>query len=170
MNRRHFIKLVTVSGTAALAGEDVPGRSKSSVLVLAPGCQVFTVEQAAAVEAMTEQFIPKDDFPGGKDAGVVYFIDKALAGPLARLRPRYEDGLRLVSRASQERYRMNFNSLSSKQQNVLLRALDSGEAAGAPGQEFLTLIRRHSMQGYYSDPGLGGNRNGESWKMLHFIG
>jgi gluconate 2-dehydrogenase gamma chain len=170
MNRRHFIKLVTLSGTSALAVEDLLGGSKSSGAALAPDCQVFTSEQAAAVEAMAEQFIPKDDFPGGKDAGVLYFIDKALADPLARLRPRYVDGLRLVSRVSQERYRSNFNSLSSEQQNTLLRAFESGEAAGVPGQEFLTLIRRHSMQGYYSDPTLGGNRNGESWKLLHFTG
>ena len=89
---------------------------------------------------------------------------------MARLRPRYVDGLRLVGRVSHARYRNNFNSLSRQQQNTLLRAFESGEAAGAPGQEFLTLIRRHSMQGYYSDPTLGGNRNGKSWEMLHFTG
>jgi hypothetical protein len=44
----------------------------------------FSDDEAALVEAVTEQIIPADQDPGAKEAGVVYFIDKQLAGRYAK--------------------------------------------------------------------------------------
>ena len=40
--------------------------------------EVLTAEQARQVEAIACQIIPTDDLPGAREAGVVYFIDRAL--------------------------------------------------------------------------------------------
>ena len=40
--------------------------------------EFFTAAEAAEVEAMSSRIIPTDETPGAKEAGVVYFIDRAL--------------------------------------------------------------------------------------------
>src|SRR4051812_31048773 len=53
----------------------------------------FTREQAAIVEAACERIIPADEnSPGAKDAGVVIFIDRQLAGPFGHDKYRYTRG------------------------------------------------------------------------------
>ena len=39
----------------------------------------LSAAEAADVEAVAAQIIPTDDTPGAREAGVVYFIDRALA-------------------------------------------------------------------------------------------
>jgi gluconate 2-dehydrogenase gamma chain len=40
--------------------------------------QFFTPEEAAEIDAITARIIPSDETPGAREAGVVYFIDRAL--------------------------------------------------------------------------------------------
>ena len=77
MDRRDFLK--AAGGTVAIAslpvmGAAFKGRSAS-------GCKFLTVPQAAMIEAISELMIPADESPGGKTAGVVFYIDGVLAGP-----------------------------------------------------------------------------------------
>src|ERR1700691_2572680 len=44
-----------------------------------PQLEVLDAAMAAEVEALAAQIIPSDDGPGAKEAGVIYFIDRALA-------------------------------------------------------------------------------------------
>jgi gluconate 2-dehydrogenase gamma chain len=37
-------------------------------------------------------------------------------------------------------------------------------------QRFFGMVVRHAMQGYYSHPKYGGNKDGASWKMLKYVG
>ncbi len=41
----------------------------------------FTDEEAKLLEAIVDQIVPVDNWPGAKDAGVAVFIDKQLTGP-----------------------------------------------------------------------------------------
>lgn len=168
MDRRRFLTFFAAGGGMALAALNRHFAENATTPARAPGCQVFAVEQAATLEAICEQIVPSDDYPGARASGVLYFIDHALADPLARFRPRYDEGLELVNRTSQKRFGDLFSRISSGQQIALLQALESGEAAGKAGQELFSMIRRHTMQGFYGDPQLGGNRGGVSWKMLNF--
>ncbi len=43
-----------------------------------PVLEVLTAEQARELDALTACLIPSDDTPGAHEAGVVYFIDRAL--------------------------------------------------------------------------------------------
>jgi len=155
--RRTFLKLA-----AALAG--APGAGQTT---LAPGCKFFTPHQARTVESIAEQIIPSDDAPGATDAGVLYYIDRALAGDLRRHRSKYVDALRLVDQMSREKYGKSLVDLARDRQTEVLQALEAGSGAGA---EFFQLIRLHTMEGFYGHPRYGGNKNYVSWKMLGFKG
>src|SRR6516164_11532532 len=55
--------------------------------------EVFTSEQAREVEAIAARIIPTDELPGATEAGVVYFIDRALKTFASDNLPRYQTGL-----------------------------------------------------------------------------
>jgi len=170
MNRRHFLKSVAAGGTVVVTSWPV-SPAYPAENSLAPGCKVFTVFQATLVDAIAEQFVPKDDYPGGKEAGVVYFIDGILAGPFGKFyKDRYERGLQMVDDLSHNRFGHNFVSLDSDQQASILKALESGEGGSSRGREFFALILQDAMKGYYGDSLHGGNRGEASWKMIKFEG
>ena len=54
--------------------------------------EVLTTDQAAEIEAAASRIIPTDDTPGAREAGVIYFIDRALATFAADSRDDYEKG------------------------------------------------------------------------------
>ncbi len=71
----------------------------------------FTPEQAACVEAITEQIIPADQDPGAKWAGVVHYIDLSLAGEFAKYRATYERGLSRLAELTREASDRSFPDL-----------------------------------------------------------
>ena len=168
IDRRDFLKSMAASGTVAIASLPVLGAAMQRPL--ASGCKFFTIPQAALLESVSEQMVPADESPGGKAAGVVFYIDGVLAGPFGKFyRNRYEEGLPMIEAASQKRFGKTFVSVSSEQQAAILRDLQSPDAASSK-QEFFGLLLRHIMEGYYGDPEHGGNRDGASWKMIGFEG
>ena len=58
----------------------------------APAFEVLTPEQAKEIEAISSLIIPTDELPGAREAGVVYFIDRALKTFAADAKPLYERG------------------------------------------------------------------------------
>ena len=54
--------------------------------------EVFTPEQAKEVEAIAARIIPTDELPGATEAGVVYFIDRALKTFASDNLPLYHNG------------------------------------------------------------------------------
>src|SRR5215469_2430647 len=59
--------------------------------------EVLTPEQAKEVEALTSRIVPTDDMPGAREAGVVYFIDRALKTFAGHTRTVYEQGILSVN-------------------------------------------------------------------------
>ena len=171
MDRRDFVKSIAASGTVAMTGwpalaEIFPVENSQQ-----PAYKVFTAPQAALVGAIAEQLVPKDDYPGGKEAGVVQFIDSKLAGPYGGFYvDRYHSGLKLVDKVSRKLAGGDFVSLNSGQQQKVLSSLEAGLDGEPAAREFFALIREHTFEGYYGDPQHGANRNGESWKMIGFGG
>jgi gluconate 2-dehydrogenase gamma chain len=131
----------------------------------------FTVDEARALAAISDQIIPPDQDPGAAWAGVVNFIDRQLCGPYKNLQATYRRGLAGVGQSSRELCGKPFADLGSEQQLIVLRQMEQGKASGAiwkqvSSSEFFGFVIDHSMQGFYSDPRHGGNREGVSWKML----
>ena len=133
----------------------------------------FTPEQAACVEAITEQIIPADQDPGAKWAGVVHYIDLSLAGQFAELRPIYRAGLSRLGELTKAVSDRPFCDLGFAQQTKILEQIESDAATsppGADGREFFALVRRQTIEGFFGDPKYGGNREYVGWKILKFEG
>lgn len=124
----------------------------------------FSDTEAKLVSAIADRIIPADDEPGAEAAGVVFYIDKQLAGPLKRFRPAYTSALSRWNSLCQEQTGKAFAELTPEARTEFLR-----QAELKPDWKlasFLQLIIDHTMQGFYGSPEHGGNRGDASWKML----
>jgi gluconate 2-dehydrogenase gamma chain len=129
----------------------------------ATGWQTFRDREAALVEALSDRIIPADDDPGAKEAGVVHYIDRQLAGPLRRHAAAYRNGIAAFAKNCRDRTGRGFGDLSDEEKDEFLRQIESG---AAPGGAFFQMVIDHTMQGFYGSPRHGGNRGESSWKML----
>jgi gluconate 2-dehydrogenase gamma chain len=126
--------------------------------------ETFSSDEARVVEAICDQVIPADDAPGAKQAGVLYYIDRQLAGPLKRFAAAYHDGLSKLGSACRRRTGRDFTELSFSEQTQFLGDIDARRVEEL--QSFWNLVVDHTMQGFYGSPDHGGNRDGASWNML----
>lgn len=149
----------------------------------------FNDEEARTVEAIAERIIPGSDQDGGAtEAGVVYYIDRALAGVSADLQVVYRLGLRALEQLCQAQQGHSFAELDAETQNGLLRRL-LGPEEGEPSaglmfgpedqsagvdlgivSRLFTIVREHTVEGYFCDPVYGGNRGAVGWKLVGFPG
>lgn len=118
----------------------------------------FTEPEAKVIEGMIDHIIPADDAPGALAAGVAFYIDKQLAGPLRRYRESYNQGIAHLSAECRERMGKPFSELSRDKQLEYL-----GQIENTP---FFNMVVDHTMQGFYGSPEHGGNKGEASWKML----
>ncbi len=133
--------------------------------------QFLTEQESNLLDALAEQIIPTDEWPGGRDAGVTNFIDKQLVGPYTRFQEIYRKGLMAVSETCKTKFQKRFEELSWNEQTQFLESIEAGKLGGASWEkgfdrQFFKLIREHSLQGFYGSPRHGGNKNNVSYKML----
>jgi|EndMetStandDraft_5_1072996.scaffolds.fasta_scaffold01352_8 gluconate 2-dehydrogenase subunit 3-like protein len=122
----------------------------------------FNASEAADVEAVAAQIIPTDDTPGAREAGVIVFIDRALATFLSHLADDYRAGF-ADFQASFRKWRPGagpFASLNSDQQIEFLKTVDR--------TPFFESTRLLTLLGMFTMPKYGGNRDGIGWKLLGF--
>jgi gluconate 2-dehydrogenase gamma chain len=117
---------------------------------------------AADVEALTSQIIPTDDTPGAREAGVTFFIDRALGSFFAHWRPVFMQGLAGFQAAARAAHpgAASFAALSSGQQIAFLHTVDH--------TPFFEQARLLTGCGMFMDPSYGGNRELVGWKLLGF--
>jgi len=124
--------------------------------------EVLTAEQAAEIEAAASRIIPTDDTPGAREAGVIYFIDRALATFATDSRDDYEKALPGLQAKTREMFpdTQKFSQATSDQQDAVLKALE--------GQPIFELILTHTVMGFLADPARGGNHGEVGWKLMGF--
>ncbi len=84
----------------------------------------FNPLDAAVVDAFAEQILPSEEgSPGARDAGVVYYIDRALAGFMRELQPLYRRGLQALRILAVGRFGADFSALEESQQRERRRTL-----------------------------------------------
>jgi gluconate 2-dehydrogenase gamma chain len=162
-NRRHFIHLAML-GTGSISLLSRCMRSTSQ-------WRFFTDSEAQLMDALADQIIPADEWPGGRESGVTNFIDKQLVGPYVRFQSKYRKGIAAIQETCETRYRKKFEDLARGEQTVFLETMEAGKMKesvweGGFDKEFFSMIRDHSMQAYYGSPRHGGNKNNMSYKML----
>ncbi|HMK38706.1 MAG TPA: gluconate 2-dehydrogenase subunit 3 family protein [Bacteroidota bacterium] len=164
LSRRDFMKLATLgAGSLALIGGCAPGRPSGSA--------VLSGDDAALLGAIADRIIPPDTWPGGRENGVVTFIDTQLAGPYRRFRPEYRKGLDAITGSCRSAYGRRFEELSAGEQDAFLREMESGrlrdgEWKGGFSRRFFEMLRSHAMQAYYGSPRHGGNPTYASYRMM----
>jgi gluconate 2-dehydrogenase gamma chain len=123
---------------------------------------LLSAAEAADIEAVAAQIIPTDDTPGAREAGVVYFIDRALATFLSQLAGDYRAQLAEFQTVFREQQPgvTSFASLTSAQQVEYLTTVDD--------TPFFDTTRLLTLLGMFSLPTYGGNRNGVGWKLIGF--
>jgi len=119
--------------------------------------------EAADVEAVAAQIIPTDDSPGAREAGVVYFIDRALATLFPQLAGDYRAQLADFQTAFRGRHpsAASFAALPSDQQIAYLKTVDC--------TPFFTTTRVLTLLGMFSLPAYGGNRDGVGSKLMGVV-
>ena len=139
--------------------------------------EFFTPEEAAEIEAITARIIPTDDMPGAREAGAVYFIDRALTTFASENQVDYRKGLpefqahvqRLLPTLAK------FSSASPEQQDQILRELDPSTSkvgrvnqAGPGNQNFMELVRQQTIMAFLVDPDSDrrGNKDGVGWEVI----
>jgi len=137
--------------------------------------EILTAEQARQVEAIACQIIPTDDLPGAREAGVIYFIDRALKTFAKDTRPLYEKGIAHLSQLTSAKYpgAKSFADATTEQQSSLLVELatkktDEDHQRIGPGEsdDFFQTVRMHTIFGFLADPSAGGNKDYAGWKVI----
>jgi gluconate 2-dehydrogenase gamma chain len=134
----------------------------------------LNADDAATVAAFTERLMPgAPGKPGALDAGVLNYIDLALAGAYSHLQDFYRRGLNSLEAYCQKTHKTSFVTLGAARQDEVIRALESGKATefGWPRpQAFFNMLRTHTIEGMFSDPVYGGNKDFAGWRLVGFPG
>jgi len=119
-------------------------------------------QTAGEIEALVETILPSDETPGAREAGVVYFIDRALVTFHKDQREAYREGLRDFQARREALFPESHSiaQLTAQQRIELLQALENSE--------FFRLLHFHTLAGFLGDPSYGGNRDGVGWKLIGF--
>lgn len=131
----------------------------------------FSNAEAQLIDALADQIIPPDEWPGGRESGVTNYIDKQLVGPYKRFQEKYRKGLQAIQNTCETEFQRKFEKRAWDEQTAFLEQMEAGKMnnpvwTNGFDQEFFSLIRDHSMQAFYGSSRHGGNKDNVSYKML----
>jgi gluconate 2-dehydrogenase gamma chain len=164
---------ITANLPAVLSAADHAHRAAQSPTP--PKFEFFSPEQAAEIDAIAARIIPTDGTPGAREAGVVYFIDRALMTFASDDQKTYKEGLPELQARVRELFPAveRFSAATPEQQDEVLRSLDDHAPVPArpfrarlAAQSFFETLRQHTFAGFLIDPDAGGNRDGVGWKVI----
>ena len=153
----------------------------------AEGFMFFNAGEARALDAMTARIVPSaPDGLGAREAGVVAYIDRSVAGYFRDLQGIYRVGLQHLDDYCHAGRGRTFADLSALEQDDVLASLDrTGTDRTTPEQaaaklpadvremllaRFFAVVREHTIQGMFCDPIYDGNCNFIGWKLIGFPG
>jgi gluconate 2-dehydrogenase gamma chain len=184
------VQAQTAAQTHSAPGAAPANAEPETYLVLTPTEQAF-------LSATADTMIPADELsPSGTDCGIVTFIDRQLAsawgggakmyrsGPFMKGKPEqgyqlaltpkefFQAGIAAANEWSRKTYGKELDRLSVADRNAALTAMQEGKAEfkGFASRAFFGQLLTITMQGFFSDPIYGGNRDKVSWKMLGYPG
>jgi gluconate 2-dehydrogenase gamma chain len=142
-----------------------------------PKLEFLSPEQAKEIDAITACIIPTDDLPGAREAGAVYFIDRALTTFASDDQKTYRHGLPELLARVQEMFPgvQRFSAATPDQQDQVLHSFDERAEPGrrafrrrAGAQTFFETLRSHTIIAFLIDPDSDrrGNRDGAGWKVI----
>jgi gluconate 2-dehydrogenase gamma chain len=164
----------------------------------AAGYEFLNLDEAAFIEALVDHMVPADEVsPKGTDLGINIYIDRALAGGWGKgdrlymqgpwkkgapsqgyqlpLTPAqlYRAGIEATNAHCRKTYGKTFDRIDDAQRQDVLTGLSTGKITfdnGLPVRVFWTTLYQTVVEGMYSDPIYGGNRNKAGWAIIGFPG
>ena len=154
----------------------------------------FNAEEADFIEAACERLIPGDEVgPGALQAGVPNYLDKQLGGAWGSGERLYRSGpwqqgtpsqgyqlpftpgelFHTALRAIHAEFKDGaFKDLPSERQDAYLKSLEAGgkDLDGVPSAVFFQMLLQTTVEGFFSDPVYGGNKDMVAWRMIGFPG
>jgi len=200
LTRRYMLKVTGALGASVLSPGGIPGPATAREREppnASPVTYVFlNREEAAFIESAVSRLIPADaKWPGALEAGVPNYIDKQLAGAWGAGERLYRSGPWRPGTPSQgyqlpltpaELFRTSiaainrdlshagtpFARMSAERQDAYLRRLETEKTdlGGVPSDVFFEHLWQCTVEGFFSDPVYGGNRNMVAWRMVGFPG
>ena len=191
---------VAGSAVAATANIPPPAQAQPTAAQSAStgGYAFLNAEEAAFIEALVDHMVPADALtPKGTDIGLNIFIDRALAGGWGKgdrlymqgpwkqgvpsqgyqlpMTPAdlYRSGIAAANVVCVKSYGKSFDKLAEAHREEFLLNLQAGKVTfenGPPARVFFTTVYQSVMEGMFSDPMYGGNRNKAGWKLIGFPG
>jgi gluconate 2-dehydrogenase gamma chain len=175
-----------------------PAPATQATAPQAAGYEFLNLDEAAFVESLVDHMIPLDEVsPKGTDLGVNIYIDRALAGSWGKgdrlymqgpwkqgepsqgyqlpLTPAqlYRAGIEATNAHCRKTYGQPFDRIEPAQREEVLVGLSTGKIkfdSGLPVRVFWTTLYQTVVEGMYSDPIYGGNRNKAGWAIIGFPG
>jgi hypothetical protein len=159
--RRRILELALASHAAAIA-EAQQHAHQAAKAGTQGKLQSLSAEEAEEIGALASVIIPSGATPGAREAGVIYFIDKALGTFEIEKREAYRKGLRMAQARRQELFpgSASIASLKPGDQVQLAEAIQN--------TEFFEMLRLHTLTAFLGRPEYGGNRNQAGWKLIGF--
>lgn len=122
--------------------------------------------QLKTLEAFVDRIVPKDELgPGAVECGAATYIDRALAGYLAGEKTAFLDGLAGLDALARATNNAAFADLAPEQRDAILTGMENGTA-----RQFFARARRLTLEGMFSDPYYGGNKNFAGWDLIRYPG
>jgi gluconate 2-dehydrogenase gamma chain len=178
LSRRELLRRAGVVGAAAAVPAAAAPEAALAEAELAELRQMkaLTPGEAAVVGAVCERLIPSDSTgPGAREANVIRYIDRALAGDLSAFRGPYSQAVAALNGYAQSKHGAAFTALTAEQQDGILTDMDLARVPASAGfapnaKAVFEMIRTHTVQGMFGDPAHGGNTNFVGWRLVRFPG
>ena len=153
VSRRTLLQSAAFVPLAALT---LAGQPPAQQGALTPG-------QMKTLVAFIDGLIPRDDLgPGAVEAGAQIYIDRVLAGPNANEKSNFVQGLEAMDAYATRVHGAALADLSvEKRDQVLNDMVDTA---------FFMRARRLTLEGMFSDPYYGGNKNFAGWDLIRYPG
>ena len=122
--------------------------------------EFFDKTSAADIAAIAAQILPSTDGPGAAEAGVVFFIDRALTTFDKDKQDAYRNGIAELRAIARKMFpnSAGIAALDGEQQLQFVRAIEKSE--------FFEVIRVHTVLGFLGSPVYGGNRGKAGWRYI----
>lgn len=168
-NRRDFLQLAGSAAGGAWLALHLPAIQQAALYAheVAGTDQAFetlSAGEARVLRTIAARCYPTDATPGAEEAGVIYFMDRALGTFWARFHGMVQEGVTALEAkvAADHPGAEDFASLSTEEQDALLAWMETDQAAAA------FLIQMLVACGMFADPGYGGNRDKVGWRIIGF--
>jgi gluconate 2-dehydrogenase gamma chain len=147
-----------IAGLLAIAESACTARDESADF------ETLSSDEAREFEAIAARILPTTDTPGAREAGVIWFMDKAFGSFGAEYYEDARKGLKEFQAAIPESFpgAQKFSDLDEADQDQYLQTRQDSD--------FFQLMRSTTIMGFFSMSQYGGNRDDIGWKLLGLTG